>query len=446
MGRAVTLLTTVACLGLVAYVAWAWQTEQRTAFLPGETTHGHYQIELSCERCHSPFEGVTDDACNDCHAEELERADDSHPAHKFTDPRNADRVAQLDARTCLTCHVEHRPELTGAMGLTLPDDYCYRCHQDVEEERPTHAGLAFDSCQTSGCHNFHDNRSLHEDYLEQHMHDPALAETAQLRFLVSTRHRRKSKGPLGPEDQDAPQDAAKPEAIAEWAASAHAAAGVNCRDCHVESEADSESEGGTWIKRPDHEACRDCHKRPVSGFLSGRHGMRLAEGLSPMQPKLARLPMHAEAADKELGCSSCHGSHRYDRAQAAVEACLGCHADGHSEQYRASAHGRLWDAELAGGEEGTGVSCATCHLPRVGLDSADRSRFTVQHNQNENLRPNEKMIREVCSDCHGVTFSIDALADRELIGRNFTGRPVGHVESVDMVKEKLANIERTSTN
>ena len=51
--------------------------EDKTEFLIGETTYGHYQIELACATCHTdPFGGkeVLQDACLNCHAEELEEA------------------------------------------------------------------------------------------------------------------------------------------------------------------------------------------------------------------------------------------------------------------------------------------------------------------------------------------------------------------------------------
>ena len=51
-------------------------------------------------------------------------------------------------------------------------DYCYRCHADVGEERPTHRDLPFDSCANVGCHNFHDNRALYEDFLVEHASEP----------------------------------------------------------------------------------------------------------------------------------------------------------------------------------------------------------------------------------------------------------------------------------
>src|SRR5690349_16860224 len=71
--------------------------------LPGNTSAGHYQTEIVCEQCHTPFGGVKNDACNKCHADELQAADNSHNEGKFTDPRNADRISALDARSCVTC-------------------------------------------------------------------------------------------------------------------------------------------------------------------------------------------------------------------------------------------------------------------------------------------------------------------------------------------------------
>lgn len=440
MKNPMLLLSIAICAVLIGYVAWAWTSDHLVAFLPGQTTHGHYQIELACSACHTPFEGASQDACVECHGKELEIADDSHPKSKFTDPRNADRVAKLDARECITCHVEHRPDLTHAMGVTQPDDYCYHCHSDIEEERPSHAGLPFDGCQAAGCHNFHDNRGLHEDFLEKHLEAPWLADEPALKLLASARPpARETRRVLSRADADVGAGRRVEDQIfSDWEASAHARAEVNCTDCHT----DPESATGEWIERPGYARCQSCHKRPVEGFLGGHHGMRLALELPPMRPGEARLPMREDASERELGCGSCHGAHRYDRVVAATEACLGCHADEHSLAYEGSAHARLWTAEKGGvAAEGTGVSCATCHLPREKDQRGREGDFVVQHNQNDNLRPNEKMIRGVCQDCHGVPFILDALADVELIRKNFAGRPRVHVESVDMVKDKLAKNE-----
>ena len=425
---------------LAGYLAWAWQRDERSAFLPGTTTHGHYQIELACDACHSPFEGVTQEACESCHAEELELADDSHPRSKFTDPRNADRIERVDARACVTCHVEHRPALAGVMGVTQPSDYCFHCHSDIGDERPTHAGLPFDGCQAVGCHNFHDNRALHEDFLEKHVDEPWLRREPRLALLRTSRPV-PDRDPLQVADHDAPSGIRVAEAtIDDWQRSAHADARVNCSDCHLAGESADDEED--WNPAPDHEVCASCHERPVKGFLAGHHGMRLAQGMEPMRPGDARLPMRPEAGDRALDCGSCHTVHAYDREVAAVDACLGCHDDDHSRAYTASSHAQLFRSELLGEvPEGTGVSCATCHMPR---EKAPRGVFTVQHNQNDNLRPNEKMIRSVCQNCHGIGFAIDALADSELVGRNFDGLPSVHVESIDMVRRKIAaaNVSR----
>ena len=151
-----------------------------------------------------------------------------------------------------------------------------------------------------------------------------------------------------------------------------------------------------------------------------------------MRPALARLPMDPGASERELGCASCHGAHAFDRRRAA-EACLACHADEHSLAWEASPHARLWREELAGrAEPGSGVSCATCHLPRFVAREEGVDRVRVRHDPNHDLRPNEKMIRSVCLHCHGLAFAIDALADEGLVGRNFLGRPSRHVESIDM--------------
>ncbi|MNF16326.1 hypothetical protein D3C80_2193010 [compost metagenome] len=48
------------------------------------------------------------------------------------------------------------------------------------------------------------------------------------------------------------------------------------------------------------------------------------------------------------------------------------------------------------------------------------------------------MIRTTCISCHGLGFSIDALADKTLIDNNFKGMPARHVKSIDMAVAKDA--------
>ena len=76
-------------------------------------------------------------------------------------------------------------------------------------------------------------------------------------------------------------------------------------------------------------------------------------------------------------------------------------------------------------------------MPRVEYDVNDwLTRVMVDHNQNANLSPNTKMIRSSCMQCHGLEFSIDALADPELVENNFNGRPSVHVETMDLAAEE----------
>jgi hypothetical protein len=47
------------------------------------------------------------------------------------------------------------------------------------------------------------------------------------------------------------------------------------------------------------------------------------------------------------------------------------------------------------------------------------------------------MARGVCLDCHGLGFTLDALADRPLIDRNFKGRSSIHVKGIDWVEQRV---------
>lgn len=62
------------------------------------------------------------------------------------------------------------------------------------------------------------------------------------------------------------------------------------------------------------------------------------------------------------------------------------------------------------------------------------SRKVVEHKQSSTLSPNGKMIRPACLHCHGLGFSIDALADQALIRRNLDSQPSVHVESLELAR------------
>jgi len=450
-------------IGVVILAKVLANGEDKRVFMPGPLSHGHHQIELACNACHvDAFGGgeVMEDACERCHGDQREKPLDSHPKAKFRDPRNADRIAKLNVMRCVTCHVEHQPEMLKGAGYTQPIDFCFHCHEDIAENRPTHAGLGFETCNSAGCHNYHNNRALYEDWLLRHQDEPDLLPVADrglpgrdfgdvLDQLMDYPRKAYPVAALSLADADAP-DAARSDAInRDWLETSHAAAGVNCSACHQPPGDDGEP--GAWTDKPDHQACAGCHGAEVDGFTRGLHGMRLADAvgevvkrpLERMTPADARLPMQPDAKHSALTCTSCHGAHRFDTAAASVDACLGCHADEHSIAYVGSPHHRLWQQEQAGElPAGSGVSCATCHMPRVEFEpNAWMERILVQHNQSATLRPNEKMIRPACQHCHGLGFSIDALADPALIANNFRGRPAVHIESIDMAKANEARAQ-----
>jgi hypothetical protein len=97
---------------------------------------------------------VANAQCVDCHA----REQDSHPVHRFLEPRFAQARAELGAQSCTSCHREH----TGKR-VTMAATACATCHQDLELRRDpldvAHRELVaraeWNTCL--GCHDFHGN-------------------------------------------------------------------------------------------------------------------------------------------------------------------------------------------------------------------------------------------------------------------------------------------------
>jgi hypothetical protein len=152
--------------------------------------------------------------------------------------------------------------------------------------------------------------------------------------------------------------------------------------------------------------------------------MRLAFGkLTPMRSSQARIPMKESAAHLRMNCTACHQPEK-PQTFAAYDSCIQCHDDNHTKNYSGSKHFTLWNASR--GE--TGASCATCHMPRVEDESGG---YHVSHDNSANLRPNEKMLRNVCNNCHGLQFSMNALADSGLIEANFNHPPTRNHPGID---------------
>ncbi len=212
----------------------------------------------------------------------------------------------------------------------------------------------------------------------------------------------------------------------QWQTSAHALAEVNCSSCHQNQETKA------FIPKPTQESCKSCHESSVDTFLLGKHGIRTLEGLSPLTPAMAHLPMRNSSLDKQMNCNTCHNVHTVNTYEAAVDSCLTCHSDRHSLNYKNSGHAKIFQ------EIGTlprpnqdAVTCATCHLPR----EVSGDKVLVNHNNTYTLKPRDRMVQEVCMNCHGVEHAYNSIFDDELVEANFARPPNQKLPTFELVRD-----------
>ena len=216
----------------------------------------------------------------------------------------------------------------------------------------------------------------------------------------------------------------------QWATSAHALNDVNCASCHQDSETKA------FVANPTHESCQSCHENAVETFLLGKHGIRLLEEMSPLTPAMARLPMKHDAFDKQMTCNACHDVHTVDTMQASVDSCLTCHNDTHSLNYENSKHAQAVFAnrELPRPSDQM-VTCATCHLPRTAQEKVDgTTAVKVNHNNTYLLKPQDRMVGDVCMNCHGLEYSYNSIFDDDLVEANFDRPPTLSLETFDLMR------------
>lgn len=216
----------------------------------------------------------------------------------------------------------------------------------------------------------------------------------------------------------------------QWATSAHALNDVNCASCHQDSETKA------FVANPTHESCRSCHDNPVETFLLGKHGIRLLEEMTPLTPAMARLPMKHDAFDKQMNCNACHDVHTVNTMQAAVDSCLTCHNDNHSLNYKNSKHAEAVFSNRELPRPGDQmVTCATCHLPRSAQEKVDGTTVVkVNHNNTYNLKPQDRMVGDVCMNCHGLEYSYNSIFDDDLVEANFDRPPTLLLETFDLME------------
>lgn len=206
---------------------------------------------------------------------------------------------------------------------------------------------------------------------------------------------------------------------AQWQDSAHAAAKVNCMDCHQAEVADPdaiEHEGfviATLVSPIDCGRCHTTEYEQQKGSVHAEAVTLIADRLPAMTENVSGPAMEAAGCAQCHGsvvkvkgdgsldpatwpnsgvgrinpdgskgsCSSCHGRHRFSKAQARKpSACIRCHSGPDSpdaEVFAASKHGMAYDAYLsemnlssdtwsAGKDYNAAPTCVTCHMGAAG--------------------------------------------------------------------------------
>ena len=145
-------------------------------------------------------------------------------------------------------------------------------------------------------------------------------------------------------------------------------------------------------------------------------------------------------ADKTLGCNTCHSAHKYDRQTAQVAACAGCHDDTHTRAYFGSPHHELFKREIGGqAPRGSGVSCATCHMPAT--EAARRATATRRSSSHTIRTTTCVQTKRWCAARlrplpRSAVLARRTRRHRKLIAKNFKGRPGVHVESIEWAKRR----------
>lgn len=232
----------------------------------------------------------------------------------------------------------------------------------------------------------------------------------------------------------------------QWATSAHALNNINCQSCHQDEKTKA------FVANPTYESCQSCHEAPVETFLLGKHGIRLLEDESPLQPKMARLPMKHDALSQQMTCNTCHDAHTVNTLQASVDACLTCHNDNHSLNYKNSKHAQAVFATISENPElprpnDEMVTCATCHLPRTAQKKGDGTLLVnVNHNNTYNLKPQDRMVGDVCMNCHGMEYGYNSIFDDALVEANFDRPPTLEHPSFELVRAAEAKRSGNSSD
>lgn len=137
----------IAALATGGYGAWVTSgNDGALAFSHGPVAHVHAVWDANCSACHLDYVAIRDDAANPlahfglvppqkgllADAQIHQRVNQKCQACHTRTPHNDNEIA-TDARTCASCHTDHRGR---AADIARPiDGHCTRCHEDITSHR-----------------------------------------------------------------------------------------------------------------------------------------------------------------------------------------------------------------------------------------------------------------------------------------------------------------------
>jgi len=131
----------------------------------------HFLVGLRDTNPSFGHERVSNEVCTDCHS----REQDTHPTHRFLEPRFAEARDLLGADSCVECHREHK-----GVRVTMEQTSCATCHQDLALKNDpldvSHRDLIAKGQWTTclGCHDYHGN---HKRLTQTKLEDAYAAKT-----------------------------------------------------------------------------------------------------------------------------------------------------------------------------------------------------------------------------------------------------------------------------
>ena len=191
--------------GLVALGAWRGRSD---LFRPGPVSQAHATLVDSCGKCHTPWRGVDDQLCADCHqGPEHQKAAAVHPS-------------------CVTCHVEHR---FAARLAVVGNDQCVDCHRAPQLKPGTAPRFARSVTDFATDHPQFAIARADGTRVRLGTPEARVADPGILAFGHTLHLRPGLKGPRGPVQLD-------------------------CQDCHAEVR-----ETGEIVPVSFERNCQDCH-------------------------------------------------------------------------------------------------------------------------------------------------------------------------------------------